>query len=204
MISLLFKHRSCLQTFYSGDKKTSTRFPVVCKSILRSTPTGLKLARSGSPRTAYGVIDGKSLQDNNLWIDTKWERQTIKALRSIEASFSSFLNSGKERRYNVTPAAARLAQRIVWSYYSATQECQILSPSLGNSRTDSQRPKRVKFGDKTSKRETRGGITIKGSLIRTNTITVNFDNEQIDAMASILSEALGLRLSKSGNEYILR
>jgi ferric-dicitrate binding protein FerR (iron transport regulator) len=49
-----------------------------------------------------------------------------------------------------------------------------------------------------------GAITIKDPLIGTNTITVTFDNERIDAMASVLSETLGLQLSKSGNGYILR
>jgi len=49
-----------------------------------------------------------------------------------------------------------------------------------------------------------GAITIKDPLIGTNTITVTFDNERIDAMASVLSETLGLQLTKSGHGYILR
>jgi transmembrane sensor len=47
-------------------------------------------------------------------------------------------------------------------------------------------------------------IAIDNQEIENNAITVTFDNERIDAIASVLSETLGLRLSKSGKKYVLR
>lgn len=48
------------------------------------------------------------------------------------------------------------------------------------------------------------GIVLAGSSAGENTITVTFENERIDAIATVLSETLGLEAVKSGKGYVLR
>ena len=47
-------------------------------------------------------------------------------------------------------------------------------------------------------------IILGDSSIANRTLSVTFDNERIEAMADIMSETLGLKVSPSGNRYILR
>ncbi len=47
-------------------------------------------------------------------------------------------------------------------------------------------------------------IILGDSSIANRTLSVTFDNERIEAIADIMSETLGLKVSPSGNGYILR